>query len=159
VLEYSFMTRSTRADQLWKTARTAEEGYNSPTSAWWRTPFVNAYQAMKQAGLWIYVENVVDVVPANVQGIRFKPDAPDLAAVLSGSQAFCKDGSKWRQVVPLGSAGLHIFVQSAPVWEAHIDTVAPVKARKSDGQCSISYGATGIRHVWEDLWGHKTPSK
>jgi hypothetical protein len=159
VLEMSFLTRESRPDVLWKTAKTVEEGYNSPMSAWWRDPFVNVYRALHQAGLWIHVEVVVHVIPEHVQGIRFKAELGDSLAVhLSNSPDYCKAGSDWRQMVPLGTAGLHVKKYSPGVWEAHIDTVSPVKKRTSDGECSYD-SQTGLKHWGTDLFGHGKRSR
>jgi len=123
--------------------------------------FQAVYNALATQGLWGEVVEVVDVFPRNVRGIRATAKNSLVGQVFSHPH-FCRDtqlgGSQhkgaatWRQVVPAGTEGLHIGITGPNFMEAHLDTLAPVDGRESNGECRYSMPHV-LPHIGRDLWG------
>jgi hypothetical protein len=164
---------------IWKQGgKSAAENYNklSRKHPAHQRAFLRVYSAMKNAGLWRYVKFMMDIFGpqkglTRTPGIKFIPiDAVKLIGMLS-SKKFCRDtiaspiakniasllrGRKpilnkigWREIVPTGTSGLHIF--PGALTEVHIDDISPVAGRFGKGTCRYSMRHI-LTHASVDLW-------
>jgi outer membrane biosynthesis protein TonB len=165
MLRHSFNTRNTApgTEWIWNFRRSAADFICDPRFVEEGRAFAEVCTALRQVGLLGQVQRVSEIFTKHVQGIRFTPaDPAGLQAVLSLNPRFCRDRwiggefssseRKWRQLVPVGSPGLHIIVPTSGLCNAHIDTISPAAKRKPNGRCEYAVGA-GLRHIWRDLLG------
>lgn len=161
-LQHSFKTRRAKPEEwIWWKGATACQCFNRLRSDR-QSAFQSVYNALTAEGMWPEVLRVKDFWPRPVRGIKFVADSSKrLMSKLIASHKFCEDtriggsqhgGVMWRQVVAAGSEGLHIGVRANGLAGAHLDTIAPVAGRESNGQCRYSMRHL-LPHISRELWG------
>jgi hypothetical protein len=166
VLEYSFLTRhedksKNISEWIWRNHPTAAQCFEMNLSSAHKSAFINVYKALSERGYWLWVERVSEIYPGKVQGIYFMPDDREgLVSILNASSKTCHDKwpgggmlslspTKWREVAPAGTPGLHFTVPSSGLCNAHIDRISPVEFRQDDGRCNYDI-PIGIKHWWKE---------
>jgi hypothetical protein len=126
-----------------------------------QSAFRSVYTAMTTEGLWKDVIHVTNVFPRNTRGIDAYAQSSFIGQLFSHGH-FCRDtqygGSQhkgqatWRQLVGAGTEGLHIGIISPNRISVHLDTIAPVDGRESNGDCRYSMPYV-LPHISKDLKG------
>lgn len=140
--------------------------------------FLRVYYRMKNVGLWKHVNFITNISGpepkkclSRTPQIAFIPHDLMKLIVMLSSEKFCKDTQAasiatkisgiftgttqefkslgWREVVPAGSAGLHIY--PGRLTKVHIDDKSPVRGRSNEGTCIYSM-LRSLTHASYDLW-------